>query len=203
LIGTTETQQIQLTVVGMVGDVETETLDQPTLPHSYTPVSHHSDIYMELAIRTSGDPMVIARQTAAVVQSIDPEVPIFGVQTMEQGVARTVGQPRFETTILGFFAAAALFLAAIEVFWRGRAFDRVERRKSVPDGARRGLCASNALRGIDPITALRALRFNYRVRVDRRRVNCETNTSRQSFQAIGNEDTGRTTEHGANCSMPV
>ena len=40
----------------------------------------------------------------------------YGVQTMEERVARTVSQPRFESAILGFFAVAALFLAAIGIF---------------------------------------------------------------------------------------
>ena len=80
------------------------------------PLSQHPDIYMQLAIRTSGDPTSIASQAAAVVRSIDPDAPVYGVQTMDQRIAGSVSQPRFETVILAFFAAAALFLAAIGIF---------------------------------------------------------------------------------------
>jgi putative ABC transport system permease protein len=116
LLGAPQPGSKWLTIVGIVGDVKTVALDQPTLPHFYTPISQHPAIYMELAIRTSNDPMAIARQTAAIMRSVDPEAPVFGVQTMEQRIASSVSQPRFETTILGFFAAAALFLAAIGIF---------------------------------------------------------------------------------------
>jgi putative ABC transport system permease protein len=51
-----------------------------------------------------------------VIRSIEPEAPVFGVQTMEERVAHSVSQPRFETVILAFFAIAALLLAAIGIF---------------------------------------------------------------------------------------
>jgi hypothetical protein len=116
LMGAPRPDSKWLTIVGIVGDVKAAALDQPALPHFYTPMSQHPDIYMELAIRTSVDPISIARQAADVVRSVDSEAPAFGVQTMEQRVARSVSQPRFESSVLGFFAAAALFLAAIGIF---------------------------------------------------------------------------------------
>ncbi len=116
ILGAPQPDSKWMTIVGIVGDVKTAALDEHTLPHFYTPLSQHSALYMELAIRTTNDPMAIARQTDAVVRSVDPEAPVFGVQTMEQRVAGSVSQPRFETIILGFFAAAALFLAAIGIF---------------------------------------------------------------------------------------
>ena len=47
---------------------------------------------------------------------MDPDMPIFDVKTMEDRVAESIGQPRFETAIVAFFAVAALFLAAIGIF---------------------------------------------------------------------------------------
>ena len=43
-------------------------------------------------------------------------MPVFDVKTMEDRIADTIGQPRFETAIVAFFAASALFLAAIGIF---------------------------------------------------------------------------------------
>jgi len=116
LLGAPQPGSKWMTIAGIVGDVKAATLDRPTLPQFYTPLSQHPDVYMQLAIRTSAEPMSIARQAAAVVHSVDPEAPVYGIQTMEQRIAATVSQPRFETVILAFFAAAALFLAAIGIF---------------------------------------------------------------------------------------
>jgi ABC-type antimicrobial peptide transport system permease subunit len=105
-----------MTIAGIVGDVKAASLDRPTLPQFYTPLSQHPDVYMQLAIRTSAKPMSIARQVEAVIRSIEPEAPVYGIQTMEERVARSVSQPRFETVSLGFFAAVALLLAAVGIF---------------------------------------------------------------------------------------
>ncbi len=116
LVGAPRADSKWLTIVGIVGDVKAATLDRSTLPQFYMPLSQHPDVYMQLAIRTSAEPMAIAQQAGAVVRSIEPEAPVFDVETMDQRIARTVSRPRFETSILAFFAASALFLAAIGIF---------------------------------------------------------------------------------------
>jgi putative ABC transport system permease protein len=47
---------------------------------------------------------------------MDPDMAVFDVRTMEDRISATIGQPRFEAVIVAFFAAAALFLAAIGIF---------------------------------------------------------------------------------------
>ena len=71
---------------------------------------------MSLVIRTALDPAAIARTVQQVVRGIDPELPVYDVVTMDDRIAKSIGQPRFETTLLTFFAASALFLAAIGIF---------------------------------------------------------------------------------------
>jgi putative ABC transport system permease protein len=58
----------------------------------------------------------ITRQVTGLVHTIDPDQPVFDVKTMDQRIAESVGQPRFETVLVAFFAMAALFLAAIGIF---------------------------------------------------------------------------------------
>jgi ABC-type antimicrobial peptide transport system permease subunit len=71
---------------------------------------------MALVIRTSIAPETIARQAAAVVRMLDPDQPVYDVKTMDQRVAESIGQPRFQAVLVAFFAATALFLAAIGIF---------------------------------------------------------------------------------------
>jgi putative ABC transport system permease protein len=50
------------------------------------------------------------------VQSVDPQVPVFGVKTMEQRLADTLARPRFYRTAVLCFAAFALLLAVIGIY---------------------------------------------------------------------------------------
>ena len=58
----------------------------------------------------------MGRRAAAIVHTLDPDQPVYDVKTMDQRVAQSIGQPRFETLLVAFFAAAALFLAAVGIF---------------------------------------------------------------------------------------
>jgi putative ABC transport system permease protein len=100
----------------VVGDVKTAGLDQDALPQFYAPVSQDGPGAMTMVLRTAADPLKIARQAAEVVHSLNPDMPVFDVKTMDDRVARSIAQPRFETVLLTFFAAAALLLAAVGIF---------------------------------------------------------------------------------------
>jgi putative ABC transport system permease protein len=105
-----------LTIIGVVGDVKTAGLDQEALPQFYTPVSQDPAPAMSIVLRTAGDPVKTAKLAAEAIHALDPEIPVFDVKTMDDRVARTIAQPRFETVLLTFFASAALLLAAVGIF---------------------------------------------------------------------------------------
>jgi putative ABC transport system permease protein len=102
---------IWMTIVGVAGDVKNRALDIATQPQIYLPQGTDA-----LILRTAGDPMAVARTVASVIRSVDPDMPVYDVKTMEDRISETTGQPRFEAAIVAFFAAAALFLAAIGIF---------------------------------------------------------------------------------------
>jgi putative ABC transport system permease protein len=105
-----------LTIVGVVGDVKTAGLDEPTVPQFYQPLTQDASPWIAIALRTSGDPKQMIRATTAAIHSIDPDRPVYQIETMEQRIAATITQPRFEAAVVGFFGIAALFLAAIGIF---------------------------------------------------------------------------------------
>jgi putative ABC transport system permease protein len=109
-------EPIWSTVIGVASDVKTFTLDRAPLPQIYLPHSQYPFPGASVALRTAGDPVALTHDVAAVVRSLDPDMPIFDVKTMEDRVSESIGQPRFETAIVAFFAVAALFLAAIGIF---------------------------------------------------------------------------------------
>jgi putative ABC transport system permease protein len=104
------------TIIGVAADVKSVSLDRAALPQIYIPHAQQPFPNAGVILRTAGDPLPLAHAVAAVVRSMDPDMPIFDVRTMEDRISDTVGQPRFEAAIVAFFAFAALFLAGIGIF---------------------------------------------------------------------------------------
>ncbi len=105
------------TVVGVVGNERIHSLEQATPPAVYLPLSQvpsASGSYSVL-LRVSGDPVALAPSLRAVVRELDPALPVFGVEPLEQTLSNSVAQRRFTMIVLGVFAAAAFFLAVIGV----------------------------------------------------------------------------------------
>jgi len=70
----------------------------------------------QMAVRTVGDPAAMTKTIATAVNSIDPELPLADVSTMEQVVADAGAADRFTALLYVSFATIALLLAAIGVY---------------------------------------------------------------------------------------
>jgi ABC-type antimicrobial peptide transport system permease subunit len=68
------------------------------------------------AIRTDGDPLLLASRVRDVVRGLDDELPLRRLQTMESVVSESLAQPRFTMILLGSFAALALVLGAVGLY---------------------------------------------------------------------------------------
>jgi putative ABC transport system permease protein len=103
-------------VVGIVGHVKQKGLEgespvQYYVPHRQRPVST-----VFLAVRSSSDRTNLASSVRGAIRSIDKDLPVFRVTTMEQMVADSMSQRRFSMLLLGVFAAVALVLAAVGLY---------------------------------------------------------------------------------------
>ncbi len=103
-------------VVGVVHDIKHQALDAQSRGHLYLPYSQVPGPMMSIVLRTAGEPTAVARGVREAVGSIDRNQPVADVSTMEEVVARSVAQPRFNTILFGIFAAVALFLAVVGVY---------------------------------------------------------------------------------------
>jgi hypothetical protein len=103
-------------IVGVVGDVKHYGLDSTPHPTVYWP--HPELVYnsMTLVVRSKADPVRLTGSIRAIVQSIDPDLPVSEVRTMEQWLSDSVAQARFNTLLLGIFSAVALLLAVIGIY---------------------------------------------------------------------------------------
>jgi predicted permease len=69
-----------------------------------------------VVVRTQGDPTAMTKSLAAAVNSVEPDLPLAGVQTMDDILVEQLAPDRFALALFGGFAAAALLLAAVGVY---------------------------------------------------------------------------------------
>ncbi|HKG12067.1 MAG TPA: ABC transporter permease, partial [Pyrinomonadaceae bacterium] len=103
-------------IVGVVGDVRSDSLTKEAEPTAYFPHPELAYPFMTLAVRTAGDPAEMAPAVRREISSIDPDQPVSDVRTMNQVMAETVGRARFSTLLFGLFAGLATLLAAVGIF---------------------------------------------------------------------------------------
>jgi|tagenome__1003787_1003787.scaffolds.fasta_scaffold20990031_10 putative ABC transport system permease protein len=112
-------------VVGVVGDVKLDSLDQTRPPAAlYVPLGQLSapaketfrSFPMTLVVRTGSGSAGLATAVSNAVHQADAEVPLRNVTTMEDVVRASLTQQRFNTLLLGTFAVVALILAAIGIY---------------------------------------------------------------------------------------
>ncbi|MGI8773367.1 MAG: ABC transporter permease [Acidobacteriaceae bacterium] len=117
------------TVVGEVADVKESSPDAPTKQQWYMPVDQAEAMAGVLATPTdlNGNGGFIALRTAmppeqmenalrATVRSIDPQLPLTQVQTMERAISDSEAPRRFNTALISSFAAIAVLLAVLGIY---------------------------------------------------------------------------------------
>jgi len=112
-------------VVGVVGDVKLDGLDQKR-PSAilYMPLDQVSapatggwnSFPMTLVVRSTTNPTSIVSAASNAVHAVDREIPLRDMITMENLVANSISQPRFDMLLLGAFGGLALLLAAIGIY---------------------------------------------------------------------------------------
>jgi putative ABC transport system permease protein len=109
-----------LTIVGVVGNVKTQTVFQEMgymePPAVYRPLSQEPAASMSLLVRTNGDPNNLASPVREELLALDNEATLANVKTMEERLSELQSQPRFRTILLTAFAALALILAALGIY---------------------------------------------------------------------------------------
>jgi putative ABC transport system permease protein len=106
-----------MTVVGVVGDIHHASLGEPPYPQVYLPVAQSPGRWVVLVARTDGrDPLALGPATRRAVSSLDPDLALSELSTMEQRISDTTARPRVSAIVLGSFAVTALLLAAIGIY---------------------------------------------------------------------------------------
>ncbi len=108
------------TVVGIVGDARTESLEDERVPEVYTSVyqkvGRRSAHHLAIFLRGHLDIAAIPDQVREQVQSVDATLPVFGAQTLDETVSASLSQRRFSMEIVALFALTALALAGLGIY---------------------------------------------------------------------------------------
>jgi putative ABC transport system permease protein len=106
----------QKTIVGIVGNVKYSGLDALPPPEVYVPYKQHPVDALTIVVRTAGDPAAFLPVARAELATLDRELPIAGVRTMDEVIGRSIAERRFTMLLLASFATVAVLLASIGVY---------------------------------------------------------------------------------------
>jgi len=104
------------TVVGVVGNTLMEGLDDQAEPMTYQTYPQSWLPFLTLVVRSPGDPVALTGSVRAAILEVDPEQPIYGEKTLDQALAESLGNRRFNMLLLGIFSFAALVMAAVGLY---------------------------------------------------------------------------------------
>ena len=106
------------TIVGVVGDVHHESLDADAKPEMYVPFTQipNTERQPRVVVRTAVDPTAVVTGIRTALAGIDKGLPLDQIETMDQLVSASVGQPRFRTILLGAFSMLALIIASVGIY---------------------------------------------------------------------------------------
>ena len=108
-----------MTIVGVAGDVKHSGLNQPVDPAVYAPFSQNDEAwrkFMTLVIRTRVPVAGLVEDVKRQVWSLDSQIPVSGIQSMDDLLAVSVAQQRFNMLLLGSFAVLAVALAGVGIY---------------------------------------------------------------------------------------
>ena len=105
-----------ISIVGVVRDTKRQGLDAPIRIESWMPHAQSTSRSMQVVLRTAGDPQTLVGLVRDTVWSLDKDLPISKMQTMEQILAERVAERRLNMLLLGLFATVALVLAAVGIY---------------------------------------------------------------------------------------
>src|SRR5438552_8965177 len=105
-----------ITVVGVIADARTESLARADVPQVYLDLYQTGAKRLAILLRGRLHTAAIADEVREQVQSLDPTLPVYGAQTLNETVSASLSQRRFSMEMVGLFALTALLLAGLGIY---------------------------------------------------------------------------------------
>ena len=108
-----------LTIAGVVGDIREFDPLTPPRPTMYFPITQFpdpGDILRDWVVRSVRDPLRVASSVRAAVWSVDKDLPVTRVRTMEEVWSLAIASQRLNLLLFVLFASLALILATVGIY---------------------------------------------------------------------------------------
>ena len=104
------------TIVGIVADTRAESLEESRVSVIYSNLYQRGAHHLAIFLRGHLDSAAIPDEVRKQVQSVDPTLPVFGAQTLNETVSVSLAQRRFAMVIVVLFALTALLLTGLGIY---------------------------------------------------------------------------------------
>jgi putative ABC transport system permease protein len=109
-------EDVSREIVGVVGDAKQSDIDIAPKPAMYLPHLQSPTPLMTMVVRTSSDPAALNAAIRNQISSVDKDVPVSNVMTMEKVVSTSIAPRSFNMVLLSIFAVVALILAIVGIY---------------------------------------------------------------------------------------
>src|SRR5579862_2163325 len=102
------------TIVGVIADARTESLADAGIPQIYLDIYQRPAKFLSFYLRGQVDPAAISAQVRTQIQAVDPELPVFHAETLDDVLSSSLSVRRFSMEMVALFAGTALLLRSEE-----------------------------------------------------------------------------------------
>ena len=106
----------RIEIVGVVGDVRQNAIDEPAKPMIYLDNMQNSRVRVNLTVRTAGPPLAMTRRIQDAIWSLDRDQTITTVFTFDDIMSEAVARPRLLTVLLALFGGLGLLLGSLGIY---------------------------------------------------------------------------------------
>jgi predicted permease len=104
------------TIVGVIADARTESLADAGIPQVYLDIYQRPFKFLAFYLRGQVDPATIAEQVRTQIQTVNPELPIYRSETLDNVLSSSLSVRRFSMEMVALFAGIALLLAGLGIY---------------------------------------------------------------------------------------
>jgi predicted permease len=106
----------RITVIGIVADTREESLGTESQPQFFLHDLQEPQAQMTLLVRVNGDPVSVAPSVRSTIRSLDRDLAVSSIRSLDDVRDHAYGRPRFASRLLGAFGALALLLMAVGLY---------------------------------------------------------------------------------------
>ncbi|HTE46858.1 MAG TPA: ABC transporter permease [Gemmatimonadaceae bacterium] len=104
------------TIVGVSGDMFTGNQQEPKSPAMFQPFAQNRSSFVYISARTAGPPLAITQAVRDAAASLNPDIPLYWVQSFEEAIAQSLWFVRVFGSMFMIFGFVALFLASVGLY---------------------------------------------------------------------------------------